>query len=39
MKTKTRNCLEPEDDMRLALGKIAPNFDKVVEMIQNQDSH
>jgi len=34
IKTKTRNCLEPEDDMRLALNKIVPNFDKVVETIQ-----
>ena len=39
IKTKTRNCLEPEDDMRLALSKIVPNFDKVVETIQNQSSH
>jgi len=39
MKTKTRNCLEPEDDMRLILSKIVPNFDKAVETIQNQGSH
>ena len=31
IKTKTRNCLEPEDDMRLALSNIVPNFDKVVD--------
>jgi len=37
MKTKTRNCLEPEDDMRLALSKIVTNF--AVETIQNQGSH
>jgi len=36
IKTKTRNCLETEHDMRLALSKIVPNFDKVVETIQNQ---
>ena len=39
IKTKTRNCLQPENDMRLALSKIAPNFDKVVETIQSQGSH
>ena len=34
IKTKTMNCLEPEDDMRLALSNIVPIFDKVVEAIQ-----
>jgi len=38
IKTKTGNCLEPENDTRLALSKIVPNFDKVVESIQNQRS-
>jgi len=39
VKTKTRNCLEREDGMRLALSKIIPNFDKVVGTIQNQGSY
>ena len=39
IKTKTRNCLEPENDMRLALSKIVPHFDRVVESIQVQGSH
>ena len=39
IKIKTRNCLEPENEMRLVLSKIVPNFDKVVESIQNQGSH
>jgi len=39
IKTKMGNSLEPKDDMRLALSKIVPNFDKVVETIQNQGSH
>ena len=34
IKTKTRNCLKPEDDMRLSLSKIVPNFNKAVEAIQ-----
>jgi len=39
IKTKTGNCLEPDDDVRLALSKIVLNFDKVVKTIQNQGSH
>ena len=39
IKTKTRNCLEPENDTRLALSEIVPNFDKVVESIRVQGSH
>ena len=39
IKTKTRNCLELENDMRLALSKIVPHFDRVVESIQVQGSH
>ena len=39
IKTKTRNCLEPENDMRLSLSKIVPHFDRVVESIQVQGSH
>jgi len=39
IKTTSRYCLELEDDMRLAMGKIVPNVEKVVVTIQNQDSH
>ena len=39
IKAKTRNCIKPEDDMRLALSKIVPNFDKAVETTQTHGSH
>jgi len=39
IKTTSRYCLELEDDMRLAMSKIVPHVEKVVETIQNQDSH
>jgi len=41
IKPNMRNCFEaePEDDMRLALSKIVPNCDKVVETIHNQSPH
>ena len=39
IKSKTRNFLEFEDDMRLALSKIAPNFDEIVETKQSEGPH
>jgi len=37
VKTKYRNQLQPEDDLRCALTTITPDFDKLV--IQVQGSH
>ena len=39
IKTKYRNQLQPEDDIRCALTTIDPNFDKLVMHIQGQGSH
>ena len=35
MKTKTRNCLEPEDDMRFGSEQDCCKSDKVVQVIQS----
>ena len=39
IKTKYRNRLQPEDDIRCALATIIPEFDKLVKQVQGQDSH
>ena len=39
IKTKYRNQLQPEDDMRCALTTIDPNFDKLVIQVQGQGFH
>ena len=39
IKTKYRNQLQPEDDLRCALTTIDPNFDKLVAKVQGQGSH
>ena len=39
IKTKYRNQLQPEDDIRCALTTIDPNFDKLVAKVQGQGSH
>ncbi|XP_077969505.1 protein FAM200A-like [Styela clava] len=39
IKTKYRNQLQPEDDIRCALTNIGPDFDKLVVQVQGQGSH
>ena len=39
IKTKYRNRLQPEDDIRCALATIIPEFDKLVKQVQGQGSH
>ena len=39
IKTKYRNQLQPEDDIRCALTTIDPDFDKLVAKVQGQGSH
>ena len=39
IKTKYRNRLQPEDDIRCALATIIPEFDKLVKQFQGQGSH
>ena len=39
IKTKSRNRLEAEDDMRVALSKTSPQFHLLVAMKQQQPSH
>ena len=39
VKTKYRNQLQPEDDLRCALTTIIPDFDKLVIQVQGQGSH
>ena len=39
IKTKYRNQLQPEDDLRCALTTIDPNFDKLVAKVQGQGPH
>jgi len=38
-KTKHRNQLQPEDDIRWTLTTTSPYFDKLVKQTQRQDSH
>jgi len=38
-KTKHRNQLQPEDDIKWALTTTSPYFDKLVKQTQRQDSH
>ena len=39
IKTKYRNRLQPEDDIRCALATIIPGFNKLVKQVQGQSSH
>ena len=39
IKTKYRNRLQPEDDIRCALATIIPEFDKLAKQVQGQGSH
>ena len=39
IKTKSRNCLEPQHDMRVALSTKTPRFDVIINRKQQQKSH
>ena len=39
MKNKQRNRLQLEDDLRVALSKTEPSFERLVMMKQQQKSH
>ena len=39
IKTKPRNRLDPEDDMRVAITKKEPRFKLIIEKMQQQKSH
>ena len=39
VKTKYRNLLQPEDDIRCALATIIPDFEKLLKQVQGQGSH
>lgn len=39
IKTKQRNRLQPEDDMRVCLSTVAPNISNIVENKQHHPSH
>jgi len=39
IKTKFRNRLDPQHDMRVALSSKRPRFDKIIELKQQQPSH
>ena len=39
VKTKYRNQLQPEGNLRCALTTVKPNFDKLVQQVQGQGSH
>ena len=39
IKTKPRNCLDPADDMRVAITKREPRFNLIIERMQQQKSH
>ena len=39
IKTKARNRLDPQHDLRCALTSIEPRFEKICDQIQSQGAH